>query len=61
MPLPRLLDQERVNGRLLGMGSAMSQTTPRPDLLDDVPTRARIDRTLALRRQGYRFVDRRRR
>jgi fatty-acid peroxygenase len=39
----------------------MSQTTPRPDLLDDVPTRARIDRTLALRRQGYRFVDRRRR
>src|SRR3954467_6130748 len=46
---------------LLGMGSAMSQTTPRPDLLDDVPARARVDRSLALLREGYRFVDRRRR
>lgn len=39
----------------------MSQTTPRPDLLDDVPDRARVDRSLALLREGYRFVDRRRR
>src|SRR4051812_9797079 len=39
----------------------MSQTTPRPDLLDDIPDRARLDRSLALLREGYRFVDRRRR
>jgi fatty-acid peroxygenase len=39
----------------------MSQTTPRPDMFDDVPTRARIDRSFALLRNGYRFVDRRRR
>ena len=39
----------------------MSQTTPRPDLLDDVPTRAWVDRSLALLRDGYRFADRRRR
>src|SRR5690348_11798968 len=44
-----------------GKESAMSQTTPRPDLFDDVPTRARIDRSLALLRNGYGFVDRRRR
>lgn len=45
----------------MGKGCGMSQTTPRPDLLDDVPTRARVDRSLALLREGYRFVDRRRR
>lgn len=38
----------------------MSQLT-RSDLLDDVPDRARLDRSLALLREGYRFVDRRRR
>src|SRR6185503_652340 len=48
-------------GLLAGKGPAMSQTTPRPDLLDDVPARTRVDRSLALRREGYRFVDRRRR
>ncbi len=45
----------------MGMGPRMSQTTPRPDLLDDVPDRARVDRSLALLREGYRFVERRRR
>src|SRR3954451_16707670 len=38
----------------------MSQLT-RAELLDDVPSRARLDRSLALLREGYRFVDRRRR
>ncbi len=38
----------------------MSQMTW-PELLDDVPTRARLDRSLALLREGYRFVERRRR
>ena len=44
----------------MGKGWPMSQLT-RPDLLDDVPDRARLDRSLALLRVGYRFVDRRRR
>ncbi len=45
----------------MGYGRRMSSDLRPADLLDDVPTRTRLDRSLALLREGYGFTRRRRR